>query len=277
VPATAPPNGILPGNPNPRVGRVLRWYARRLVRKRFHAVRIARGSPEVLAPLGNARRPAILMLTHASWWDPIVAILLWDRFLPARTCMGPMHRRELERFSFFRRVGMFGVDPDDPASLEAMRHYVMERFTSPDPQVLMLTPQGVLTDPRAPLRLRPGAAAIAAACGDSGGAAVDAVAVAVEYGFWLDQRPEIFLRAAAVEPPPGDRPSTAQWHRAMQDAMAANATALADLVIARDPGRFEHLAGGDGGIHPLYDWWLRLRGRSGAIDADGRSRRGPKA
>lgn len=264
---------LLPAKPNHRVGRGIRWYARRLVRKRFHAVRIDAGLPTAMSALASSTRPAIVLMSHSSWWDPIVGILLWDRFYPDRPIAGPMHRRELERFGFFRSIGVFGIDPDDPASLAAMREYVLPRMRgdgrSPG-EVLMLTPQGSLVDPRSPLSIRPGAASIAASFDE-----VDVVSLAIEYGFWADQRPEIFLRADRCEPPVRNRrASTADWHRAMQDSMRQGAAALAEAVISRDADRFELLAGAGTSVHPIYDAWLRLTGRSGAIDGDGRSRRG---
>lgn len=267
---------LLPAKPNVRVGRGIRWYARRLVRRRFHAVRIDPGLPDVLATLAASDRPAIVLMTHSSWWDPIVGILLWDRFYPDRPIAGPMHRRELERFGFFRSIGVFGIDPDDPASLAAMRTYVLPRMAGEGNragEVLMLTPQGSLADPRAPISIRPGAASIAAAF-DS----VEVVSLAIEYGFWLDQRPEVFLRADRCRPPcEGRRPSTADWHRAMQSSMRHAAAQLAESVVSRDPGRFETFAGAGSSVHPVYDAWLRLIGRSGAIDGHGRSRRAAAA
>lgn len=258
---------LLPARPSPRIAKGIRWYARRLLRRRFHAVRLARGSAEVLAGIAGSARPTILLLSHASWWDPIVAIWIWDRFFGARGAAGPMHRRELERFRFFRSVGIFGIDPDDPASLEAMREYLRPRMADGG-EVLLLTPQGTLTDVRAPIRLRPGAAAMAASLPQ-----VEVIAVAIEYAFWLDQRAEVFLRAVRVPPAADDRaPSTADWHRAMQVSMQENAAALAAQVIARDPAAFEVLVGGETSVHPVYDWWLRLWGRDGAIDGEGRSR-----
>ncbi|MGA0173608.1 MAG: lysophospholipid acyltransferase family protein [Phycisphaerales bacterium] len=263
---------LLPAKPNHRVGRGIRWYARRLVRKRFHAVRIDPALPAILSSLESADRPAIVLMTHSSWWDPIVGILLWDRFYPERPIAGPMHRRELERFGFFRSIGVFGIEPDDPASLAAMREYVLPRMRRDggrSGEVLMLTPQGSLADARAPIAIRPGAASIAAAF-----ESIDVVALAIEYGFWVDQRPEIFLRAERCEPMARDRrASTADWHRAMQDSMRRSAASLADAVISRDPDRFEVLAGAGTSVHPVYDAWLRLIGRSGSIDGDGRSRR----
>lgn len=263
---------LLPAKPNARIGRGIRWYARRLTRKRFHAVRVDPGLASVFTPLAASARPAIVLMTHSSWWDPIVGILLWDRFYPGRPIAGPMHRRELERFGFFRSIGVFGIDPDDPASLAAMRDYVLPRMAVEGDhrgEVLMLTPQGALTDPRSPLTIRPGAASIAAAFAE-----VDVVSLAIEYGFWLDQRPEIFMRADRCDPNvDGRRPSTADWHRAMQASMQRSASRLAEAVISRDPERFEMLAAAGSSVHPVYDAWLRLIGRSGAIDGDGRSHR----
>ena len=161
-----------------------------------------------------------------------------------------------------------GLPIDDlRASLEAMREYLRPRMADGG-EVLLLTPQGTLTDVRAPIRLRPGAAAMAASLPQ-----VEVIAVAIEYAFWLDQRAEVFLRAVRVPPAADDRaPSTADWHRAMQVSMQENAAALAAQVIARDPAAFEVLVGGETSVHPVYDWWLRLWGRDGAIDGEGRSR-----
>ena len=117
------------------------------------------------------------------------------------------------------------------------------------------------------MRLRPGAAAVAARAG-AAGAPVAAGAIAVEYAFWADRKPEVFVRARRVEP---GGPSTADWQRALTGAMRENASALASLVIARDPAPFDDLLGSGGRIHPVYDALLRLTGRSGSIDA---SRRG---
>lgn len=267
---------LLPAKPSPRAARWIRWYAQRLVRRRFHAVRAVPGTIEALASLAAGDRPAIVLMSHASWWDPIVGILLWDRCYPERPIAAPMHRRELERFGFFRSLGVFGIDPDDPRSLAAMREHVIPRMRG-EPgragEVLMLTPQGSLADPRAPISIRPGAASIAAAFGD-----IEVVSLAIEYGFWLDQRPEIFLRAERCEVPANRRaPSTADWHRAMQASMRASAASLAESVISRDPQRFDVLVGAGSSVHPVYDLWLRMTGRSGAIDGDGRSRRAAPA
>lgn len=267
-----PPEELLPDRFSDRFARGFRWYTRRLLRRRFFAVRAAPGSGEILGSLDAGTRPAIVLLTHSSWWDPLVGIFLWDRFLPSRRVMGPMRRRELEQFAFFRRLGIFGIEPESRESLEAMRRHVLPRLVSKTRDVLMLTPQGTLADPRSPLAIRPGAAAIAAAAGEP-----EVVAVAIEYAFWADQRPELFIEARRCELPPrrggaSAAASTTAWHRAMGESLRAAAASLAERVVSRDPDRFELWAGGRTSVHPLYDLWLRLLGRHGRIDADLRSR-----
>jgi hypothetical protein len=264
------PDDLLPDRFSDRVARGIRWYTSRLLRRRFHAVRGGPGTAAQLRSLDADPRPAILLLTHASWWDPLVGIHLWDRFFPSRRILGPMRRQELEQFGFFRRVGVFGVDPDRRESLEAMRRHVLPRLASATRDVLILTPQGVLSDPRAPVVIRPGAAAIAAALPPPG---PRVLAVAIEYGFWADQRPELFVESRLCEATPrGVGLSTADWHRAMGQGLQAAAAALAERVISRDPSRFETWSGGRTAVHPVYDLWLRVTGRHGRIDADLRSR-----
>jgi hypothetical protein len=171
-----------------------------------------------------------------------------------------MDIEQLRKFGFFRRLGLFGVDPSDTRSFPAMCEYVLARFGSETRPTLWITPQGTFADVREPVRMRPGAAAIAARAKN-----VRVLSVTLEYAFWLDQRPEIFVRASGVPAPAS--PSTPHWHSAMESAMNANAGELSRLVIARDANAFTPLLGGasSANIHPVYDWWLRLRGKDAAL------------
>jgi hypothetical protein len=213
-------------------------------------------------------------MNHASWWDPLVALVVGTELFSARRVIAPMHAEQLRRFAFMRRLGMFGIDPDNPESLGAMSTYVAQYFAShPSPArpTLILTPQGTFTDPREPIRVRPGAAAIAAETPD-----VLVASLSIEYAFWQSRRPELFSRFECL-PTPGTgtdgpateqgRASTTAWHRVITAGMQANADALAALVKARDPEPFESLFATRGSsINPAYDLWLRLRGKSGEIE-----------
>ncbi|MEM9373205.1 MAG: hypothetical protein AAGA55_06135, partial [Planctomycetota bacterium] len=105
-------------------------------------------------------------------------------------------------------------------------------------------------------RIRPGISMIAARHPH-----VKLLTIAIEYAFWNDQRPEIFVRAAPVERP--NTPGTPAWHRAIARAMRENASDLARGVIARDPAFFtEPFQRSSTRINPVYDAMARLRGRS---------------
>ena len=265
-----PDGALIPATPSPRVRSVFAAMVAGMMRRKFHAVRIARGSREVLASLDSGDRPALVVMNHVSWWDPILAIVAWRAFFPSRAPYGPIDANELKRFAIFRKVGLFGVDPDDPATLEAMRDYLAAEAARTPRLAFVVTPQGKFSDVRDEIVVRPGAAAIAAAL------KVDrAVAIAVEYAFWVDQKPEVFVRAEPVDCAEG---GTIAWQRRILAAMRANQAALAPLVRARDAGVFEPLdasfAPKVSGTNPVYDLWLRLTGRSGGELGEARGNRG---
>ncbi|MBN8644717.1 MAG: lysophospholipid acyltransferase family protein [Planctomycetes bacterium] len=260
-------SSFLPAAPNPRVARAFAWYTRRLFSKRFFAVRLTPGSRGLLSGLRDHPGPAIVLMSHASWWDPMTAVLLNCEFTEDRPTAAPMDIAMLRRFAFFRKLGVFGINPDDPASLEAMGRYMLDRFAADTRTNLWVTAQGEFHDPRTPARLRPGAAWLAART-----PGVRVLCCAIEYAFWTDQRPETFICVQPVLP--AERTgalSTADWLRATQAAMTACAATLADAVISRDPNRFDTLLGGDGArVNPLFDLWQRLRGRGNAIEVRSR-------
>ena len=251
------------------------WYVRGMLRRSFHAVRMVRGGDDELRGHASHERPVIMALSHASWWDPLLCVYLHQRFSPARRALGPIHARELSKFRFMRKLGLFGVDPDDPASFDPMVEHSTARMNDAPGTNFWITPQGRLVDVRTPIELRPGAAAVAARL--CAGAGCRVVCVALEYAFWVDKRPEVFLR---VEPCVAETPtSMTSWHRSLTRAMQRNGAALAELVAARDPSAFTCLEGGEAPrIHPVYDALLALRGQRRALDerGDGRETREPR-
>jgi len=243
------------------------WYALRQLRGRFHAVRIMPGTREALAELAAYAGPAMVAMNHSSWWDPMLAVALWRSFFQSRSSLSPMDAAQLARFRFLRKLGIFGIDPDDPRSMEAMGSYVARRMTEMDRPTITLTPQGRFTDVREPVVPRPGSAALLAAH-----AGMRAWSLAMEYGFWADARPEVFLRVVAVETPADRR--LVGWQRTLKATMESNQRALANAVRSREAAAFECVVGGDAArVHPVYDLWLALTGRAGRIDPS----RGPRA
>jgi len=246
---------VLPGSFSPRFFGGFAWYVRRLLARDFNAVRLASGSRLALDAARSHDGPVIMLLTHASWWDPLVGLFLADRFMKGREGCAPMDAAMLRRLGLFRKLGLFGIDPDHPDAARAMREHVLTLMASQTRPTLWITPQGEFTDPRAPMKLRPGAASIAAACEKT-----LAIGVAVEYCFWLGRRPELLIRVLPVESPA--KPSTPRWHAAMTEAMSRCASELAKSAMAREAAGFETLIGAE----ETGGFLSRLRG-GGVSDA----------
>lgn len=257
------PPDFIPGAYSARFIFYFNKFVRRMFRKSFHAVRILPEHADALAELNDRDRPVLVLLSHSSWWDPLVSLVLHMRYSPAREPVAPMDASQLRKFGIFKRIGLFGLDPDDPRSLEAMGVYVAKTFARNPKSSLWITPQGRFTDVRMPIEIRPGGAAIAAKT-----PGISVLVLAVEYGFWTDQKPEVFLSWKPVHAAAGREGSTAAWHRAILEAMTENNRVLAEAVKSRDPAKFLAVfdSGGAAATNWWYDLWLRLRGRSSRVE-----------
>lgn len=254
---------FIPAAYSARFTRYFAKYVRRMVRKRFHAVRILPEHASALSDLNRRASPVLVLLSHSSWWDPLVSLALHSHSTPDREPMAPMDASQLRKFGIFKRIGIFGIDPDDPKSLEAMGGYVGRKFAANPLCTLWVTPQGRFTDVRAPIEIRPGGAAIAARTPE-----VSVLALAIEYSFWTDQRPEVFMSWRPVHVPPGRENSTPAWHRSILETMRENNRLLSEAVISRDPAKFLPVfdSGNAASTNWWYDMWLRLRGRSARVE-----------
>ncbi len=244
---------------------VFSWYVARMFRKSFHAVRIEPESIQLLERTNSHDGPVIILGNHPGWWDPLVAVLLSRVYLPSRPMLAAMDRAELERFGILRRVGVFGIEPDNPATLPAQVEFLRNRFVERPKATFWITPQGDFTDVRQRLRLRPGAASVASRLEPS----PRVLALAMDYCFWNDRQPELFTRLMPVkaEPRSGERLTTTDWHRAMTATMQVNQDALTERVLQRNPDDWALVleSRGHQRTNPVYDLWLRLRGRSGEL------------
>ena len=266
---------VVPARSHAGFTRVFTNYSRKLIARKFHAFRTEGQTSDLLRVLDTSDKPLIVCLSHTSWWDPITALALARELVPSRTIAAPMDRAELKRFFFMRWLGVYGIDPDDPAILAPMTDYVINRMRTQPRLTLWITPQGRFADVRAPLEVRPGAAAIATRAADEFGG-VTVLSAAIEYAFWEDQKPEAFIRFAVCEPPQAN--SLAAWHRVIVRTMQANAAALAERVIARNPGAFTVLLGRSAPkIHPLYDAFLKLTRQQRALGQQRQSTPQPRA
>lgn len=254
------PPELIQGRFQPRVGGVFAWLAERMLRKSFASVRLEQGSRAQLAALDAHPGGVMLLMNHPSWWDPLVLTFFRRRFFPTRPTMAPMDAHELRRFRIFMRVGVFGIDPQDPRSARLLISECARRWQLEPRSLLFITPQGRFTDPREPIELKPGAALVAAA---NPGVAIGTVAV--EYPFWSGRKPEVLLRVRRLMTPPV--PNARGWNECMREGMIENGRSLAEAAIARSERCFERLIDGERASGP-YALWLRAIGRGAEIDAE---------
>lgn len=135
------------------------WFARHArsrIRRTFGRVLVA-GRADALAVVEGA--PVLLVANHSTWWDALVALYVSELLLSSDG-YAMMDAANLRRVPFFRRVGAFGVDVEDPASgARAIRHAA--RLLAEKGRTLWVFPEGRERSPFAELDLRPGAAQIA--------------------------------------------------------------------------------------------------------------------
>lgn len=230
--------------------RGFRKYCARYVRKHFHAVRLSNTSH----PLPPAGEPVLVVLNHPSWWDPLIGVILSERF-GDRDQFAAIDVVAVERYAFFKRLGFVGVET---TSLRGAAGFlrVGRAILSERNRAFWVTAQGRFTDVRQrPLDLRSGVGHLAARLADGW-----VVPVALEYTFWTERTPEALARIGEplrIANHPGL--TGKQWTYLIEDALTAALDGLNTEAMARDPAKFTPLVDGRTGVGGIYDRWHRLK------------------
>ena len=247
------------GAPLPRISRaLLHWftgYSRRYIRRHFHSLRIARaGLPP--APQGL---PIVLYMNHASWWDPLVCLVLKAEFFPNRAGFAPIDLAALDRYKLLRQLGFFGVEQGTRRGAVQFLRTAETILREPN-HLLALTPQGRFSDVRErPLRFQSGLGHLAAR--------VDRalfVPLAIEYVFWEERLPEILVRFGEPVPVGHDHRAAfppAYWTDLFEQKLAAAQDALSLESKLRDPAVFQEVLRGGTGQGGIYDCWRAFRAK----------------
>jgi 1-acyl-sn-glycerol-3-phosphate acyltransferase len=243
----------------PRISRPLlawfTWYSRGYVAKHFHSLRLSvtGQSPETLTG------PLVIYSNHASWWDPLVCIILKSELFPERNAFAPIDAAMLQKYKMFARLGFYAVNQNSGRG--ARQFLRTSEAILADPQNLIaVTPQARFADCRErPLQFEPGLGHLAARTKSA-----TFVPLAVEYVFWEERLPEILVRFgeplrvnSSLQPA-----STATELTALFEQRLANTQdALAAEVKRRHPADFTVLLRGGAGQGGVYDLWRSVRAR----------------
>jgi hypothetical protein len=234
----------------PWLFRLFRDYAPKYAAKHFHFVGLARSMPAPATWDG----PALIVMNHPSWWDPILGYILC-RHWPDRLDYAPIDAKALEKYKFLAKAGLFGIEPD---TVRGAREFlrVGRVLMAHDRASLWVTAQGQFTDARVrPVVLRAGVGHIA-----SGMTRGVVLPVAVEYTFWNESKPVALIGCgspitSASLSGIGPKECTALIAGGLERAMDT----LAVEAQTRDPEKFQPLVQGKAGVGGVYDLGRRAR------------------
>jgi 1-acyl-sn-glycerol-3-phosphate acyltransferase len=231
--------------------RLFTRYARRYMQRSFHAVRLLRAGP----PPQLQERPLVVYCNHPSWWDPLLCLLLAQRYFPARTHYAPMAASALARYRFLAHLGCFGLAMGTWQGAATLLRVGQVLAWQPQ-TALWITPEGQFIDPRQrPVQLQPGLGHLARRLTTAA-----FVPLALEYPFWEERFPEAlacFGEAVLVDQLPSRR--ARDWTALLGSRLEAMQDRLAEAACRRDTEAFETLLRGRAGVGGVYDLWRRLR------------------
>jgi hypothetical protein len=96
---------------------VFNFYLNRLLRKNFSNFFLANLPPEL-----PENKSVIITPNHMSWWDGFF-IHTVNREILKRNLYFLMLRKQLERFWFFKYIGAYSIQPDNPKSISETINY----------------------------------------------------------------------------------------------------------------------------------------------------------
>ena len=236
-----------------RLVRLFTRYSRGYVRRHFHGVRLLKSHA---LPADFRLLPAVAFLNHASWWDPLICLLLADEYFPNRTSHAPIDAAALQKYRFLEKLGFFGIDVSSARGAATFLRTATSILESPE-RMLWITPQGKFRDVRTrPVAFRSGLAALAGRVGPT-----VFLPLAVEYTFWEERLPEVLVAFGTPLFTQQHQNScgASDWHAALERGLQDAQDALAEAAQRREPDEWELLFRGASGTTAVYDLWRQAR------------------
>ena len=240
---------------SPLLLRWFTWYCRGYIRRHFHSLRVARAG----FPPDTHGLPLVIYTNHASWWDPLVGLVIKAECFPDRSLYTPIDAAMLERYKMFAKLGFFGVEQNSRRGVVHFLRTSEAVLASPD-RVLAITPQSRFADVRErPVRFQPGLGHLASRVP---GAMF--LPVATEYVFWEERLPEVLIRfgePVRVTPKKSKSVAADSWTTLFEQRMSETQNALALEAQGRNPDAFKTILQGGAGQGGVYDLWRALQSK----------------
>ena len=228
------------------------WYLQRYFPKHFHAFAVSNTAVvESIEP----DQPLIVYINHASWWDPLVALVLARRHFASHSLYAPIDAAALEKYPFMQRLGFFPVQQDSLHGAGQFLRAARKILRMPGSSI-WLTPEGQFADPRTrDLSFQPGLAHLASKL-DRG----VLLPVAVEYPFWEERLPEVLVRfGEPIDVSQHTALDKEGWQSTLERGLRETQSKLEHDSVSRNGDQFEILISGQSGVFWLYDAIRRVR------------------
>lgn len=240
----------------PRISPLLLSLFQRYVRfylgRRFSSLFVMHPLPH----FNRAEGPYVIFLNHASWWDPLVCLILASRFTSGFSNFAPIDRQMLEKFRFFRKLGFFGIEKNSPAGgVQFMR--ASDEILAQPQAVLWMTPQGAFVDQRVrPTELKSGIGLLVHKRPN-----LRLVPLALDYSFGSTRLPTVCAKFGS-EISTGDPSflSREGWVELLRLALEQTQDELAAAVLSGEPNHRTAIVAGRQGTGGIYGVWQRVRG-----------------
>lgn len=175
---------MIPAKKDPFLDSVLFFYLKRMLRKNFHAIRIA--GLHHLQSLEKTR-PVIAFANHTNWWDGLLVFYL-TRFQRGKDFYCMMEEKQMMHYPFFAWMGAFSVDLENSIRAAATVKYTCELLRQ-NRTLIWIFPQGKMVSPHEPITIRPGVDFMARRYKNA-----QMMPMALAFDFEREQRPFAYMR-----------------------------------------------------------------------------------
>ena len=240
----------------PRISPVLRSlferYTRGYIARNFSSLFVTHPLPRFNRSAG----PYIVFLNHASWWDPLVCLLLASRVASGLANFAPIDCRMLEKFRFFRKLGFFGIEKNSRRGAFEFLRTSQAILRQPN-AVLWVTPQGEFVDQRVrPAELKSGIALLARSVPN-----LKLVPLALDYSFGAERLPTVGAKfGSVISSHDSTLLSRSGWAELLRLALEQTQDELAADVLSGDVKHRSALVAGRTGAGGIYGLWQLWRG-----------------
>jgi 1-acyl-sn-glycerol-3-phosphate acyltransferase len=179
---------MLEANKNRLFETIFSIYNRNLLKRRFSTFRVSG-----FDLLHDFTLPRIIYCNHSSWWDGLVAFQISRK--AALNSYVMMEEKQLKRYYFFRKLGAFSINRDNPRQALESLNYAIRLLRSKIVCNLWIFPQGeIVSNELRPIFFYQGLSKIVEKVGQC-----IVTSLSIRYEFLGNFKPEIFVKIAEPE------------------------------------------------------------------------------